>query len=57
MAAGFRVYLGWANNKRDQAQGICIDPEETRKIDLHADGELDHVDETDLQNQSFRYIL
>lgn len=57
MAVGFRVYLDWANNKRDQAQGICIDPEETRKIDLHADEELDHVDETDLQNQSFRYIL
>ncbi|OJJ02776.1 hypothetical protein ASPVEDRAFT_131759 [Aspergillus versicolor CBS 583.65] len=57
MAAGFRVYLGWVNNKRDQAQGICIDPEETREIDLHADEELDHVDETDIQNQSFRYIL
>lgn len=57
MAAGFRVYLDWVNSKRDRDQGICIDPEETRKIDLHADEELDHVDETDLQNQSFRYIL
>ncbi|CBF81557.1 uncharacterized protein ANIA_10720 [Aspergillus nidulans FGSC A4] len=57
MAALFRAYLGWANKRRDQAQGIHIDPEDHREIDLQADEELDHVDETDIQNQSFRYIL
>ncbi|KAL4735707.1 major facilitator superfamily domain-containing protein [Aspergillus similis] len=57
MAAVFRVYLDWTNKRRDQAQGIHIDPEEHREIDLQADEELDHVDETDIQNQSFRYIF
>jgi hypothetical protein len=57
MAAVLRLYLSWTNMKRDQAQGVHIDPEETREIDLHADEGLDHVDETDIQNQSFRYII
>jgi MFS family permease len=57
MAAGFRVYLAWTNSSRDKSQGVHIDPEETRKIDLHADEGLDRVDETDIQNLSFRYIL
>jgi hypothetical protein len=57
MAALFRAYLDWTNKRRDQAQGIHIDPEEHREIDLQADEELDHVDETDIQNQSFRYVL
>ncbi|KAL4882035.1 major facilitator superfamily domain-containing protein [Aspergillus karnatakaensis] len=57
MAALLRVYLSWTNNKRDQAQGVHINPEETREIDLNADEGLDHVDETDIQNVGFRYIL
>ncbi|KAL4932257.1 major facilitator superfamily domain-containing protein [Aspergillus undulatus] len=57
MAAGFRVYLGWTNSQRDRAQGVHIDPEDHREVDLQADEELEHVDETDLQNKSFRYIL
>ncbi|KAL4999684.1 major facilitator superfamily domain-containing protein [Aspergillus recurvatus] len=57
MVALFRVYLSWTNKRRDQAQGMHIDPEEHREIDLQADEELDHVDETDIQNESFRYIL
>ncbi|KAL4976630.1 major facilitator superfamily domain-containing protein [Aspergillus desertorum] len=57
MAALFRVYLSWTNKRRDQAQDMHIDPEDHREIDLQADEELDHVDETDIQNQSFRYIL
>ncbi|KAL4788143.1 major facilitator superfamily domain-containing protein [Aspergillus varians] len=57
MAALFRVYLRWTNAKRDRAQGVYIDPEEAREIDLHADEELDRMDETDLQNQGFRYVL
>ncbi|KAL4808353.1 major facilitator superfamily domain-containing protein [Aspergillus unguis] len=57
MAALFRVYLSWTNSRRDKAQGVHIDPEETREIDLHVDEELNNVDETDLQNRGFRYIL
>ncbi|KAL2840759.1 major facilitator superfamily domain-containing protein [Aspergillus pseudodeflectus] len=57
MAAGFRAYLAWTNRSRDKAQGVYIDPEESRKIDLRADEGLDQVDETDIQNLSFRYIL
>ncbi|KAL3479094.1 major facilitator superfamily domain-containing protein [Aspergillus californicus] len=57
LAAVYRVYLAWENNRRDKLQGVHIDPEEYREIDLHADEELDKVDETDIQNLSFRYIL
>ncbi|KAL3455250.1 major facilitator superfamily domain-containing protein [Aspergillus heterothallicus] len=57
MAAGFRVYLAWTNSNRDRAQGVHVNPEESREIDLHADESLDQVDETDIQNMSFRYIL
>ncbi|KAB8257359.1 major facilitator superfamily domain-containing protein [Aspergillus pseudonomiae] len=56
-AVVFRVYLGWENRRRDKQQGVYIDPEETRKIDLHTDEALDHADETDIQNRSFRYIV
>ncbi|KAL2852395.1 major facilitator superfamily domain-containing protein [Aspergillus pseudoustus] len=57
MAAGFRAYLAWTNTSRDRTQGVHIDPEEARRIDLRADEALDQVDETDFQNLSFRYIL
>ena len=56
-AVVFRVYLGWENRRRDKQHGVYIDPEETRKIDLHTDEALDHADETDIQNRSFRYIV
>ncbi|KAL2866586.1 major facilitator superfamily domain-containing protein [Aspergillus lucknowensis] len=57
MAVTFRVYLVCTNATRDRAQGVQIDPEETREIDLHTDEGLGHVDETDIENQSFRYIV
>ncbi|QMW36816.1 hypothetical protein G4B11_000052 [Aspergillus flavus] len=56
-AVVFRVYLGWENRRRDKQQGVHINPEETREIDLHTDEGLDHADETDIQNRSFRYIV
>ncbi|PLB33357.1 permease of the major facilitator superfamily [Aspergillus candidus] len=53
----FHVYLRWVNGKRDREQGVHIDPEEHREVNLQADEELDQVDETDMQNKSFRYVL
>jgi MFS transporter, ACS family, allantoate permease len=47
----------WENSRRDKEQGMHINPEETRGVDLHADVSLEQVDETDRQNRSFRYIL
>ncbi|KAH8429218.1 uncharacterized protein LDX57_006885 [Aspergillus melleus] len=57
MAVLLRIYLSWTNSRRDREQGIHIDPEDSREIDLHADEELEGVDETDMQNGGFRYIL
>ncbi|KAA8645314.1 uncharacterized protein ATNIH1004_006733 [Aspergillus tanneri] len=57
MAAVLRVYLAWTNGRRDRDQGIHLDPEDSRAIDLHVDEQLQEVDETDIQNKSFRYIL
>lgn len=53
----FHVYLRLINGKRDREQGVHIDPEEHREVHLQADNELDQVDETDMQNKSFRYVL
>ncbi|KAJ4328668.1 hypothetical protein N0V84_000859 [Fusarium piperis] len=50
-------YLAWENNRRDKEQGVNRDPEETRQVDLNTDGTLLQVDETDIQNRNFRYIL
>lgn len=47
----------WENARRDKEQGVKIDPEEVRQISLSADEEVLQVDETDIQNRSFRYIL
>lgn len=52
-----RFYLAWENNRRDKEQGVQRDPEETRQVDLNTDGTLLDVDETDVQNRNFRYIL
>lgn len=52
-----RFYLSWENGRRDKEQGVHIDPEEVRHVDLETDGDLLNVDETDIQNKSFRYIL
>lgn len=57
MAAGLRVYLDWENKRRDKAQGLHIDAEEVRTIELHVDVALLSLDETDWQNKSFRYVL
>lgn len=57
MAILLRIYLAWTNSRRDREQGVHVDPEDSRGIDLHADEELEGVDETDMQNRGFRYIL
>ncbi|RJE26627.1 Major Facilitator Superfamily [Aspergillus sclerotialis] len=57
MAVIFRVYLDWENRRRNRAQGVKIDAEETRAVDLESDEALADVDETDVQNKNFRYIL
>ncbi|PLN86690.1 permease of the major facilitator superfamily [Aspergillus taichungensis] len=53
----FHIYLRRVNGKRDREQGVYIDPEEHREVHLQADEELDRVDETDMQNKDFRYVL
>lgn len=57
MILGFRVYLQWENKRRDAAQEINIDPEGKREVDLQTDKALLSLDETDWENQSFRYVL
>ncbi|KAL6355617.1 hypothetical protein LRP88_11220 [Fusarium phalaenopsidis] len=57
LVVAMRFYLAWENNRRDKEQGVQRDPEETRQVDLHTDGTLLDVDETDIQNRNFRYIL
>ncbi|KAJ6099660.1 hypothetical protein N7467_001195 [Penicillium canescens] len=57
LLVGFRFYLMWENARRDKEQGVKIDPEEVRQISLSPDEEVLQVDETDIQNRSFRYIL
>jgi hypothetical protein len=47
----------WENARRDKEQGVKIDPEEVRQISLSPDEEVLQVDETDIQNRNFRYIL
>jgi hypothetical protein len=51
------LYLNWENRRRDQEQGVKRDPEESQRVDLSTDGTLLQVDETDMQNKNFRYIL
>lgn len=57
MILGLRLYLAWENKRRDKAQGMHIDAEDIREVDLQADGNLANLDETDIENKSFRYIL
>lgn len=57
MPIGFRVYLAMENKRRDREQGTHIEAEETRIVHLDTDESLEEVDETDIQNRSFRYIL
>ncbi|KAE8155304.1 major facilitator superfamily domain-containing protein [Aspergillus avenaceus] len=57
MTMVLRVYLEIENKRRDKQQGVHIDPEESREIDLHTDEALEQVDETDLQNRGFRYVV
>ncbi|KAH8687311.1 major facilitator superfamily domain-containing protein [Tricladium varicosporioides] len=57
MILGLRFYLFWENKRRDKAQGIHIDAEDSREIDLHTDKALAALDETDWENKSFRYVL
>ncbi|KAL4898026.1 major facilitator superfamily domain-containing protein [Aspergillus ambiguus] len=53
----FRVYLDMVNKQRDREQGVHIEAEESRVVHLDTDDSLDEVDETDIQNRSFRYVL
>ncbi|KAJ5979558.1 hypothetical protein N7481_006856 [Penicillium waksmanii] len=57
LLVGFRFYLVWENARRDKEQGVKIDPEETRRIEITTDEDINHVDQTDKQNRYFRYIL
>lgn len=57
MILGLRFYLVWENKGRDKAQGIHIDAEDSREVDLHTDKALAALDETDWENKSFRYVL
>lgn len=52
-----RVYLVVQNSFRNREQGVVINPEEVRKLDLRTDAELALLDETHKQNRKFRYIL
>ncbi|KOS47689.1 hypothetical protein ACN38_g1366 [Penicillium nordicum] len=53
----FRFYLMWENARRDKEQGVKIDPEEVRRVNLSTDEVALQVDLTDEENRSFRYIL
>ncbi|KAF7555492.1 hypothetical protein G7Z17_g2110 [Cylindrodendrum hubeiense] len=53
----FRLFLSWENGRRDKEQGVNINPEDVRHVDLDSDEGLLQVDETDIQNKNFRYIL
>ncbi|KAF4344531.1 hypothetical protein FBEOM_1499 [Fusarium beomiforme] len=57
LVVGMYFYLTWENRRRDNEQGVKRDPEESRQVDLTEDGTLLQVDETDIQNKNFRYIL
>jgi ACS family allantoate permease-like MFS transporter len=47
----------WENARRDTEQGVKIDPEETRQVNLSEGEDVLQLDQTDQQNRSFRYIL
>ncbi|CAI7666354.1 unnamed protein product [Penicillium palitans] len=53
----FRFYLVWENARRDKEQGVKVDPEEDRRVNISADEDVLQVDQTDKENRSFRYIL
>ncbi|KAJ6142194.1 hypothetical protein N7497_011293 [Penicillium chrysogenum] len=53
----FRFYLVWENARRDKEQGVKIDPEEVRRVNISTDDDVLQVDQTDKENRSFRYIL
>ena len=53
----FRFYLVWENARRDKEQGVKVDPEEVRRVNISADEDVLQVDQTDKENRSFRYIL
>jgi hypothetical protein len=57
MILGLRFYLQWENGRRDALQGLFIDAEEVREVDLQTDEALAMLDETDWENKSFRYVL
>ncbi|KAI9166392.1 transporter [Paramyrothecium foliicola] len=57
LVVALRFYLSWENGRRDKEQGVFVNPEEIRHVDLSTDGALLQVDETDIQNRSFRYII
>lgn len=57
MALILRVYLAWLNRRRDRVQRLNIDVEERQKVDLARDDVLAGVDETDMKNLRFRYII
>lgn len=53
-----RQYMDWENKRRDRAQAICIEVEpEGGSADTVCELPANEMDETDWEQQSFRYIL
>jgi ACS family allantoate permease-like MFS transporter len=57
-----RQYMDWNNKRRDRVQGVCIEAEPSKLIELDGGSGVvqlppSGMDETDLEQESFRYIL
>lgn len=57
-----RQYMDWDNKKRDRVQGVCIEAEPSKLVELDGGSGVvqlppSGLDETDLEQESFRYIL
>lgn len=57
-----RQYMDWDNKKRDRVQGFCIEAEPSKLVELDGGSGVvqlppSGLDETDLEQESFRYIL
>jgi hypothetical protein len=57
MAVFLRIYLHWQNQRRDKQQGTYVDPEDSRLEDSQSAVALENLDETDMENKRFRYVL
>jgi MFS transporter, ACS family, allantoate permease len=57
-----RQYMDWDNKKKDRVQGVCIEAEPSKLVELDGGSGVvqlppSGLDETDLEQESFRYIL